>query len=130
MKGILLITASVFFSLLLPAQDKFLEKADAALQRRLVDGQSAGFIILMRDQADISQSDALQLKNEKAHYVFDVPREYAAIRRASFIGMLEGHGTPFQPMFLLQFDILQSDLFQILTHHDFEKISIFPCCYL
>jgi len=95
---------SLVFGLLLVAAD-FLFAAGASLDPRIFAGKAAGepasFLVVMREQADLSGAEAFAEKAQKGRFVFEALRAQAEVSQGPLLARLEAAGVPFRSFYLV-----------------------------
>lgn len=76
-------------------------KVSASLLEHTRDGQPAPFLILLSDQADVSNASYLHTKEAKATYVYHALKQTAQITQKNLVSFLEAHQVPFQRLFVV-----------------------------
>src|ERR671923_1392036 len=74
------------------------QKISPSLYSLAEDGKQIDFLIIFKNQADVSEAGLLQTKNEKAHFVFNALRDEATRSQKSIISFLKGQGIPYQSL--------------------------------
>ncbi|MCB0547422.1 MAG: S8 family serine peptidase [Phaeodactylibacter sp.] len=103
MKKTLLVTL-VLFSLSSwqqPNGGEWKEKVDASLLEKVSTGGEAEFLILLRQQADVSGSRQLRLKEEKGQFVFEKLRAAAKESQGTVITVLEEAKANYRPFYIV-----------------------------
>jgi subtilisin family serine protease len=79
--------------------------ADAKVDPRIFAGKAAGepasFLVVLREQADLSGAEALTEKGEKGRFVFDALRAQAEVSQGPLLARLEAAGVPFGSFYLV-----------------------------
>ncbi|MCB0553587.1 MAG: S8 family serine peptidase [Phaeodactylibacter sp.] len=86
--------------------DAWKKKVDASLLEKVANGETASFLILMMEQADVSDSRKLKTKTEKGAFVFGRLRQTARQSQAAAIALLEQEKAPYRSFFIV--NIIQS----------------------
>ncbi|HHM21913.1 MAG TPA: peptidase S8, partial [Bacteroidetes bacterium] len=109
------------------------QKVDADLLNKTADGAAVDFLIVLRQQADLSAARFLTSKNEKATYVFEQLRHTAQRTQAPLIGILQHNSAAFQPLFVV--NVIKAtgnaNLLQLLAEQpQVERIQDLPAVKL
>lgn len=114
-------------------QENWQSKVSPALFAKLDKGHPEEFLIVLRQQADVSSAIHMSSKEEKAHYVFNTLRDYAEKKQRSLSLFLDSRNIPFQPLFVANvikaFGTIQD--VQLIAHRDdvYRIISEEPINY-
>jgi subtilisin family serine protease len=93
---------SIFCALFLAASvASAAEKLDARIFAGKGPEETASFLVVLRDAADLSAAAALTTKEEKGRYVFDALTAHAELTQAPLRARLEAAGVPFRSFFLV-----------------------------
>ncbi|MCC6726199.1 MAG: S8 family serine peptidase, partial [Saprospiraceae bacterium] len=79
----------------------WLQKVDPYLLEKTASGQSAQFLILLAQQADLSAANDLRTKDEKAIFVYQTLRQTAATTQGSLQSLLAQNGATFESIFIV-----------------------------
>lgn len=112
MKKVLLITV-VLFSLASwhPCEGgEWKEKVDASLLEKVAGGGEAEFLILLREQADVSRSRELRFKEEKGRFVFEKLKNVARQTQEPVITLLEEAKAPYRSFYIVNAVLAEGDL--------------------
>lgn len=96
------------------------KKVSPALLVNTSAGQSAQFIILLSQQADVSDAKILRTKDEKAYYVFHRLRDIASKTQEDLINILIHDHVPYESLFIINGIRTEGsqDLIQKLSQRD------------
>jgi len=79
--------------------------ADGSVDPRIFAGKAAGepasFLVVLREQADLSGAEALAEKAEKGRFVFEALRAQAEVSQGPLLARLEAAGVPFRSFYLV-----------------------------
>jgi len=79
--------------------------ADGRVDPRIFAGKAAGepasFLVVLREQADLSGTEALTEKAEKGRFVFEALRAQAEVSQGPLLARLEAAGVPFRSFYLV-----------------------------
>ncbi len=95
---ILLALTGLLVSLSLVAADA---KVDPRIFAGKAAGQPASFLVVLREQADLSGAEALTDKSEKGRFVFEALRAQAEVSQGPLLARLEAAGVPFRSFYLV-----------------------------
>jgi len=76
-------------------------KVATTLLEKTADGQSAPFIILLSQQADLSSARRINSKVEKGTYVFNMLREKSMETQGGLIEFLKEYNAPYQSLYII-----------------------------
>jgi serine protease AprX len=99
-----LVSALAFlFSLSVSAQngDAWKQKVSPSLLEQTRSGQSAPFLILLTNQADVSDARELHSKEDKGTYVFNALQQTAHQSQRSLKGFLDAQNVPYQSLYVV-----------------------------
>src|SRR4030095_15162764 len=91
----------IFFGFTSGQNTDWHKKVSPALLANTSNGQSAPFILLLSQQADVSDALLLNSKDEKANFVFHVLRQFAAETQGDLIGILKDMNAPYESLFII-----------------------------
>jgi serine protease AprX len=77
------------------------DKVDSPVLEKALRGGNSDFIVLLKEQADVSGARLIRGKAEKGTYVYNRLQKKAQETQARIIDMLEAENTFFQPYFLV-----------------------------
>ena len=79
--------------------------ADGSVDPRIFAGKAAGerasFLVVLREQADLSGAEALTEKAEKGRFVFEALRAQAEVSQGPLLARLGAAGVPFRSFYLV-----------------------------
>lgn len=112
MKKMLLITVVLFSLASWQTREggEWKEKVDASLLEKVAAGGEAEFLILLREQADVSGSRQLRLKEEKGRFVFEKLREVARQTQGPVITVLKEAKAGYRPFYIVNAILAKGDL--------------------
>jgi serine protease AprX len=97
-KSFLLALAGLSLSLPLVAADV---RVDPRIFAGKAAGEPASFLVVLREQADLSGAEALTEKAEKGRFVFEALRAQAEVSQGPLRARLEAAGVPFRSFYLV-----------------------------
>lgn len=86
------------------------KKISPSLLDKTRDGQSTPFIILMREQADVSAAAKMDSKEEKGNYVFQTLYQTATASQAEIRRLLEDAHIAYEPLYIANLIKTEGDL--------------------
>lgn len=76
-------------------------KLDLGIFAGKSSGEAASFLVVMREQADLSGAEHFPSKEDKGRFVYEALREHAEATQASLRERLRLAGVPFRPFFVV-----------------------------
>ncbi len=112
MKKILLITTALFSLASWQVREvgEWKEKVDASLLEKVAAGGEAEFLILLREQADVSGSRQVRLKEEKGRFVLDKLKEVARQTQGPVIALLEEAKAGYRSFYIVNAILSEGDI--------------------
>ena len=101
-----LFVLGVSFPFLLPAADA---KLDARIFAGKAAGEPASFLVVMREQADLSGAGAFTEKADKGRFVFEALTAVAETTQAPLKARLDAAGVPYRSFYLVNMIEVQAD---------------------
>lgn len=87
--------------------------AEARIDPRIFAGRAAGehssFLVVLREQEDLSGARAIGDRRERRHFVYEALRAHAEATQASLRARLRRAGVPFRPHFLVNLIEVEGD---------------------
>lgn len=125
----LLPVALLFISWLLPDNEVWRHKVDAAVLQAADSGGETEFLVILQTQADVSGAKLLPNKPSKGEYVFRKLRETAHNTQAPLIRLVQQAGAPHQSFFIVNALLVEGDaalLRQLAEHPATARIEPNP----
>lgn len=85
-----------------------LEKISPLLWDKTADG-AASFLVILEEQADLTQATELKVASDRRRYVYDTLREVALRSQGPLASWLEAQGIPFQSHYLVNMLTMTGD---------------------
>jgi len=85
------------------------EKLDSRIFADKAEGEKASFLVVMREQADLSGAERLSTKEEKTRFVFEALRAHAEVTQGPVRARLEQAGVAFRSFFLVNMIEVEAD---------------------
>lgn len=96
-----LLLLMVFFSWQLPVNGEWRNKVDPAVMATLEEGKSLEFIVLMKEQADVSSASLLPDKEMKGSMVYKMLKEIATKTQKNALSVLNNSGATYHPFYIV-----------------------------
>ncbi|MEI6409735.1 MAG: S8 family serine peptidase [Bacteroidota bacterium] len=96
------------------------QKIDTRLLERVFDGKKAEFLIILKEQADISYANQLRRKEDKGRYVYETLSNLAKSTQAPVRKMLDSLGAPWRNFWIV------NGFWSIGTLNVIEQIAQMP----
>ncbi len=104
-------------------------KVSPSLLEQTRNGESASFLILMSEQADVNRARQLRSKDAKAKYVYQTLREEAAQTQKGLIAYLDAHHIPHHSLMVVNAILAEGTLAivqSIASRHDVVRVIANP----
>jgi subtilisin family serine protease len=92
-------------------------------------GLSASFLVIMREQADVSRAASLPTKADKGAFVYETLRQTALHSQAALRAELDQAGIPYRPFYIVNMLELTGDrnlVFKLAARSDVDRIEANP----
>jgi subtilisin family serine protease len=107
--SVFLIGAAMFLLTSSVTAEKFYDKIDQRVLADTEDGQTAHFLIILSEQADVSGAATLRSKAQKGQYVTNLLRQTAARTQPSLIAQLDRLGVSYRTYWITNMIAAQGD---------------------
>lgn len=104
-------------------------KVAPALWAETAGGQTASFLVVMAEQADVAAAASLAAKDEKSRYVYDELRATALRSQAPLRAWLDRQGVPNEPHYLINMLTVTGDralLLALASRSDVARLEADP----
>lgn len=105
-------------------QENWKDKVAPSLLEKADRGTKVSFIVLLEEQADLSQTPRAASKEEKGQYVFQKLRETAAHSQQTAIRILKEHQTPYQAFYIINAIHSRGDVALIQRLAELEEVRV------
>ena len=93
------------------------------------NGQSASFLVVLREQADVSHAASLSTRLEKGQYVYEALRDAALRSQAPLRAELDRFGIPYRTFYIVNMMEVTGDrdlVMKLAAHSDVARIEANP----